>query len=230
MKSITKLKFIIMKKVIVNFLGVMLLTLFMVSCGGSEKETVTSKDVEAMGVYGDDASLISIVPNTYTLNKKDGRLRLKVQLKLEKRTDSDVDIYPVLVLKDEDGVQIVDGWYQMEFSDSEKAKLETFLKGEVGSISDFVFINEFSSDYFKKALSSSASFSIDKLRLEKKKTEQDVLKTEVKAFEDMAEDVINMAEDFDEEDYEDALNVAKQSLDAAEKIIEMEEDLLKLVW
>jgi type I restriction enzyme R subunit len=84
------------------------------------------------------------------LNKKDGRLRVKVQLKLENKANNDVDIYPVIVLKDEDGVQVINGWYQMELGDSEKSKFDTFIKGEVGSVMDFVFINEFSAEYFEK--------------------------------------------------------------------------------
>ena len=92
-----------MKTKFVKFLGVMLVALFMVSCGGgTEEPQITSKDLKAVGVYGDDASLISIASDSCTLNKKDGRLRVKVQLKLEKKADNDVSIYPVLVLKDED--------------------------------------------------------------------------------------------------------------------------------
>ena len=89
-----------MKTKLVKVLGIMLVALFMVSCG--EKETITSKKVKATGVYGDNADLISIVDDTCTLNKKDGRLRVKAQLKLEKKANNDVAAYPVIVLKDED--------------------------------------------------------------------------------------------------------------------------------
>ena len=152
-----------MKTKLVKVLGIILVALFMVSCG--EKETITSKNVKATGVYGDNADLISIVDDTCTLNKKDGRLRVKVQLKLENKANNDVDIYPVIVLKDEDGVQVINGWYQMELGDSEKSKFDTFIKGEVGSVMDFVFINEFSAEYFEKALTRSEAFSVDKLKI-----------------------------------------------------------------
>lgn len=219
-----------MKTKFVKFLGVMLVALFMVSCGGgTEEPQITSKNLKAVGVYGDDANLISIVSDSCTLNKKDGRLRVKVQLKLEKKADNDVSIYPVLVLKDEDGVQVINGWYQMELGDSEKSKFDSFIKGEVGSMVDFVFVNEFSADYFNTALKRSETFSIDKLAIEKIVNEKDPITSELEALNQIAKEAAKMAEDYDDEDYEKALKSAEKSLKAAEKVLEMEEDLLDMM-
>ena len=216
-----------MKTKLVKVLGIMLVALFMVSCG--EKETITSKNIKATGVYGDNADLISIVDDTCTLNKKDGRLRVKAQLKLEKKANNDVAAYPVIVLKDEDGVQVVNGWYQMELGDSEKSKFDTFIKGEVGSVMDFVFINEFSVDYFEKALTRSETFSIDKLKIKEVEKPKDPVTSGLESFEKLANEAAKMAEDYDEEDYEKSLKMAEKSLKAAGKILEMEEDLLDMM-
>ena len=216
-----------MKTKLVKVLGIMLVALFMVSCG--EKETITSKNIKATGVYGDNADLISIVDDTCTLNKKDGRLRVKAQLKLEKKANNDVAAYPVIVLKDEDGVQIINGWYQMELGDSEKSKFDTFIKGEVGSVMDFVFINEFSVDYFEKALTRSETFSIDKLKIKEVEKPKDPVTSGLESFEKLANEAAKIAEDYDEEDYEKSLKMAKQSLKAVGKVLEMEEDLLDMM-
>ena len=217
-----------MKTKFVKFLGVMLVALFMVSCGGgTEEPQITSKNLKAVGVYGDDANLISIVSDSCTLNKKDGRLRVKVQLKLEKKADNDVSIYPVLVLKDEDGVQVINGWYQMELGDSEKSKFDSFVKG--GSMLDFVFVNEFSADYFNTALKGSETFSIDKLAIEEIVKEKDPVASELETLNQIAKEAAKMAEDYDDEDYEKALKSAERSLKAAEKVLEMEEDLLDMM-
>ena len=216
-----------MKTKLVKVLGIILVSLFMVSCG--EKETITSKNVKATGVYGDNADLISIVDDTCTLNKKDGRLRVKVQLKLENKANNDVDIYPVIVLKDEDGVQVINGWYQMELGDSEKSKFDSFVKGDVGSVVDFVFVNEFSADYFNTALKGSETFSIDKLAIKEIVKEKDPVVSELEALNQIAKEAAKMAEDYDDEDYEKALKTAEKSLKAAEKVLEMEEDLLDMM-
>ena len=216
-----------MKTKLVKVLGIMLVALFMVSCG--EKETITSKNIKATGVYGDNADLISIVDDTCTLNKKDGRLRVKAQLKLEKKANNDVAAYPVIVLKDEDGVQIINGWYQMELGDSEKSKFDTFIKGEVGSVMDFVFINEFSVDYFEKALIRSETFSIDKLKIKEVEKPKDPVTSGLESFEKLANEAAKMAEDYDEEDYEKSLKMAKQSLKAVGEVLEMEEDLFDMM-
>lgn len=216
-----------MKTKLVKVLGIMLVALFMVSCG--EKETITSKKVKATGVYGDNADLISIVDDTCTLNKKDGRLRVKAQLKLEKKANNDVSTYPKLILKDEDGVQVVNGWYQMELGDSEKSKFDSFIKGEVGSVVEFVFINEFSADYFNTVLTRSETFSIDKLKIKEVEKPKDPVTSGLESFEKLANEAAKMAEDYDDEDYEKSLKMAEKSLKAAGKILEMEEDLLDMM-
>lgn len=217
-----------MKTKLVKVLGIILVSLFMVSCG--EKETITSKNVKATGVYGDNADLISIVDDTCTLNKKDGRLRVKVQLKLENKANNDVDIYPVIVLKDEDGVQVINGWYQMELGDSEKSKFDTFIKGEVGSVMDFVFINEFSAEYFEKALTRSEAFSVDKLKIKEIEKPKDSVTSELESLEKIAKAATEMAKEYDADDYEKSLKAAEKTLEMQEELLDMMDDLDDLDW
>ena len=221
-------KQIFMKTKLVKVLGIILVALFMVSCG--EKETITSKNVKATGVYGDNADLISIVDDTCTLNKKDGRLRVKVQLKLENKANNDVDIYPVIVLKDEDGVQVINGWYQMELGDSEKSKFDTFIKGEVGSVMDFVFINEFSAEYFEKALTRSEAFSVDKLKIKEIEKPKDSVTSELESLEKIAKEAAKMAKEYDADDYEKSLKAAEKTLEMQEELLDMMDDLDDLDW
>ena len=215
-----------MKTKFIKFMGVMLIALFMVSCGG--KETVTSKKIKLSGIYGDDANLISVVSDTCLLNLKDGILRLNVQLKLEKTADNEVDVYPILVLKDEDGVQVINGKCQMGLGDSEKSKFDMFVKGEAGSVADFVFVSEFQTEYCSTALAKSETFSIDKLSI-KEIEEKDIIISELETLNQIAKEAAKMAEDYDDEDYERALENAERSLKAAEKVLEMEENLLDMM-
>lgn len=217
-----------MKTKLVKVLGIILVALFMVSCG--EKETITSKNLKAVGVYGDDANLISIASDSCTLNKKDGRLRVKVQLKLENKANNDVDIYPVIVLKDEDGVQVINGWYQMELGDSEKSKFDTFIKGEVGSVMDFVFINEFSAEYFEKALTRSETFSVDKLKIKEIEKPKDSVTSELESLEKIAKEAAKMAKEYDADDYEKSLKAAEKTLEMQEELLDMMDDLDDLDW
>ena len=146
-------------------IGILFLIL-LCSAGCSSVPDSREVNIEYSEVYGDDAGLISIIPNKYTISKKDNQLRVKVRLKLNEGTERKVSIYPVLVVKDADGVEIVDGWWQMELSDSEENKFAAFLKGEEGQEMDFVFVNGFNSDYFKYILTEAEGFCIDRLRLE----------------------------------------------------------------
>lgn len=103
-----------------NIVG-LLIALFLVT--GCSSPTPDSREVMATEVYGKDSHIISIAPGKYEILKKDGRLRLKIKLKLEETAKNDVGVYPEVILMDEDGVEIIDGWYQMEMSDSEKTSL-----------------------------------------------------------------------------------------------------------
>lgn len=99
-----------------------LLAAVLLLCSCSTKSSApTSKDVCGTDVYGDGDGIISIVSDNYTLTKKDGRLRLKIRLKLEESVDEKVSAYPKIILKDEDGVELISSWNQMEMSSSEKS-------------------------------------------------------------------------------------------------------------
>lgn len=168
--------------------------LLLCSCG-TKSSAPTSKDVCGTDVYGDGDGIISIVSDNYTLTKKDGRLRLKIRLKLEESVDEKVSAYPKIILKDEDGVELISSWNQMEMSSSEKSKFDSFLRSEEGTIKEFVFINEFSSDYFEDALTKSETFSLDKLKFEEYKEDKDVSDEELEKAIKQTKDVMEVAGD-----------------------------------
>lgn len=184
--------------------------LLLCSCG-TKSSAPTSKDVCGTDVYGDGDGIISIVSDNYTLTKKDGRLRLKIRLKLEESVDEKVSVYPKIILKDEDGVELISSWNQMEMSSSEKSKFDSFLKSEEGTVKEFVFINEFSSDYFEDALTKSETFSLDKLKFEEDKEDKDV--------SDEEKDVSN-------EELEKAIKQTKDVMEVAGDIMEMNKSLM----
>ena len=187
-----------------NIVG-LLIALFLVT--GCSSPTPDSRVVMATEVYGKDSHIISIVPDNYALLKKDGRLRLKVKLKLEEKDKNDVGIYPEVILMDEDGVEIIDGWYQMEMSDSEKNKFNKFVKGEVGDEKEFVFQNEFDADYFNDVMTKSSVFSVDKLQIN--------------------EDSPGVSET--DEELDKTIEQTQEIIDATKDVMEMSNSLLELV-
>lgn len=174
---------------------ILLATVLLLCSCGTKSSAPTSKDVCGTDVYGDGDGIISIVSDNYTLTKKDGRLRLKIRLKLEKSVDMEVDTYPEIILKDEDGVEIIDDWNQMEMSSSEESKFDSFLRSEVGTIKEFVFINEFGSDYFEDALTKSETFSLDNLEFEEDEENKDVSDEELEKAIKQTKDVMEVAGD-----------------------------------
>lgn len=187
-----------------NIVG-LLIALFLVT--GCSSPTPDSREVMATEVYGKDSHIISIAPGKYEILKKDGRLRLKIKLKLEETAKNDVGVYPEVILMDEDGVEIIDGWYQMEMSDSEKNKFNKFVKGEVGDEKEFVFQNEFDADYFNDVMTKSSVFSVDKLQI----------------YEDSP-----IESDTDEE-LDKTIEQTKEIIDATKDVMEMSNSLLELV-
>ena len=95
-------------------------------------------------VYGENSELYSVVPGTYTL-KRDDRLKIKIKFRLEKNPDGEIDYIsfygPKMQLKDEDGLNVIEGWDQMKLADGEKEKLETFLTKEPGSEIEVLYVN-----------------------------------------------------------------------------------------
>lgn len=202
----------------------MLLGGLICSCGSGNDGIPESVNLKSDDVYGEHAHLISISQDSATLYKKDGRLRIKVQLKLENRTDNDISIYPVIVLKDEDGMEIVDDWYQMEMSDSEKSKFSNFIKSEVGTTKEFLFLNEFSYKLFEEVLTKSHKFSLDKIRLyeevklnENNNDSKDIL------------DVLDDLDDIDDEDMDEALEQAKQVMNMSKDMLNLTKDAMDLL-
>lgn len=192
---------------------IMILTGLLTLLIGCSPKIPESKDItiQTSEIYGENADLISIIPKTYTLKKRDNGLCITVQLKLEKSTKNRIDCYPELILKDEDDIDVVSGWNQMKLND--KAKFQNFINSEVGTIMDFAFINEFGSSEFYKVMTSSQKFALNGLRLE-----QPVSNTS----QDIVNDIVN---NIDTDNLENAIDTYEKALDATEKAMEVLENL-----
>lgn len=174
---------------------------------GCSPKVPESKDIiiQNSEVYGEDADLISVIPNTYILKKKDNSLRIAIQLKLEKSTDKKIVTYPELIFKDEDGVDILNGWYQMGLSDEEK--FHKFISSAPGTVMEFIFVNEFNDDYFYKIMSSSHYFTLNNILLEKPQSNKSGINVIDDNISDELEEVIEVIDEYEEllEDTADAI-------------------------
>lgn len=196
-----------MKTRAVYIIGI-IISCLLFSCGCDSKDSTTSKELIEDEVYGDGADLISIVSNKYSLEKKGDELRLKITLQLEKPSDLEISSYPRVILKDEDDVEVIQGWYQMEMSSSTQSKFDKFLQGEPGDTQEFVFINEFSKSYFEDALTKSESFSLDGLSFREDHSTDDI--------------------DYDLDEINDVIEQTQDIFDATEDIIETNQALLEM--
>lgn len=151
------------------FLGVVLM-LLAVSCssGKSEKTDSTPESVTLQvsqsEVYGENSGLFSVVPGSYKLKYDEG-VKIKIRLKLEQAVEKKIEGVsgPILRLKDEDGMGIVDGYSQMSLAEGESDKMMTFLSSKPGTEQDFVFVSEFGSEYAKEVMTKAHSFSLENL-------------------------------------------------------------------
>ena len=167
------------------------------ACGCSSDNTPTSKELNDAEVYGDGADFITIVSDTYTLEKKEGQLRLKVKLELDSPTSQKISAYPEVILKDEDGVEVIGGLYQMEMSSSTQNKFDKFLQGTPSDVQEFVFISRFNTDYFNDALAKSESFSLEGLsfRTSQNREGSNSDLDEINDVIDQTQDIIDVTED-----------------------------------
>lgn len=151
------------------FWGVVLM-LLAVSCssGKSEKTDSTPESVTLQvsqsEVYGENSGLFSVVPGSYKLKYDEG-VKMKVRLKLEQAVEKKIESVsgPILRLKDEDGMGIVDGYSQMSLAEGESDKMMTFLSSKPGTEQDFVFVSEFGSEYAEEVMTKAHSFSLENL-------------------------------------------------------------------
>lgn len=210
-----------MKNVFAVIIGSVMMSALIIGCS-SQPPIPESKEINitTSEVYGDDADVVSIIPNTYTLKYKEGEIRLKVKLRLEQTENRPLSYAPELILKDEDGVEIVDGWYQMEMSDSEKSKFEKFVQSPVGTEAEFVLVSQFSADYFRKAMTKSEVFSLDKLKFETPSTNEVVESTSdiVKSISDAVDE---LEEDFDDEDLDETIEQTKELMKMSGEMLNM---------
>ena len=106
----------------------------------SDEVMTTEIVVDEPVVYGENSELYSVVPGTYTYG-------------------------PKMQLKDEDGLNVIEGWDQMKLADGEKEKLETFLTKEPGSEIEVLYVNEFDYSQTEDAINKTKSFAIIDLDL-----------------------------------------------------------------
>lgn len=171
-------------------------------------------------VYGENSDLYSVVPGTYTL-KRDNKLKIKIKLKLEKNPDGEIDYIsgygPEMQLKDEDGLNVIDGWSQMKLADGEVAKLETFLTQEPGSEIEILYINDFGYSQTEEAIKKTKSFTIQDLDIVfKDNSEEDYADND---SEETTESKKISSSEIDQilDDYEDAVNKYIKGIEKAKK-------------
>lgn len=213
-----------MKKI---FTAMLFLTLVLgaTSCsssGSKNDDSVLKTDISVSDpeVYGENSDLYSIVPGTYTL-KRDERLKIKVKLKLEQNPNGEIDHIgynsPIMRLKDEDGLDVVDGWSQMKLADGEKARFENFLKKAPGTEQDFLFVNDFGYNKTEAAIEKTKSFTIEDLNIVfKDDTEK---KSNSEESEELSESSKASKSEIDKflDDYEKAVNKYVKDMEKAKK-------------
>lgn len=189
-----------MTKIYVFFFS-LVLGIVTVACGGSSvPESVTLKITQSE-VYGDNAELFSVVEEEYKL-KCDNRIRMKIRLRLNKKVEKEINFInsPNLRLKDEDGMNIIEGYSQMVLADGEDEKMISFLNSEPGNEMDFVFVNDFDYDYAKVVMEKAKGFSIENIYISYKE---------------------------DEKNNSDNLDDIEKSLNSLEKTMDIMDDVMK---
>lgn len=212
-----------MKARVLMVMSAIVIAFTMFSCSSGEE--LTSAKVYPGEVLGDADDVFSIASDSCELLRKDGRLRIKVLLELEEPANLEVSVYPVIVLCDEDGVQLVDSWYQMELNDTEKSKFDKFINGNVGDKAEFIFMNEFSYELFDKLLAKSKTFHMDKFSLR----EQDNATSNSSGIDELGNLINDLEEVYSDVDYDEAMEDAEDALEAAEKALELSNGMMDLL-
>lgn len=196
-----------MTKINVFFFS-LVLGIVTVACGGSSvPESVTLK-VTQSEVYGDNAEFFSVVEGEYKL-KCDNRIRMKIKLRLNKKVEKEINFInsPNLRLKDEDGMNIIEGYSQMVLADGEDDKMISFLNSEPGNEMDFVFVNDFDYDYANVVMEKTKGFSIENIYISYKEDEK------------------NNSDDLD--DIEKSLNSLEKTMDIMDDVMKNSDQMIE---
>lgn len=194
-----------------------------ISACSSQPPIPDSKEVNISisEVYGDDSEVVSIIPDTYTLKYKEGEIRLKLKLKLEKIENRPLLYTPQIILKDEDGVEIVNGWHQMIMSDSEKSKFNKFVQSSIGTEMEFVLVNDFRTDYFYDVMTKTEKFSLDNITFQTPSTENNIEQTS-----DIMKNISDISDALNEELEDEELD---KTIEQTKELLEMEAEVLKML-
>ena len=175
--------------------------------------------------------MFSVSEDPYKLVNKDNSLRLKVKFLLKNSSDLDIDLYPEVILKDEDGMEIIVGRYQMGLSDYEKQKFDKFVAGELGNEVEILFTNEFNDKLFKKVLSVANKFAVTNFRL--KSSKNFIVNDSVEDLDsiedilDATNDIVNSIDDIDDEDYQDLIDDYKKTMELTKDAMDLMNNLLQ---
>ena len=189
--------------------------LFVCSCNNektpqsqSENLNVVRISLDGTEVYGDAGAYFALVPGSYDVKVKDGKIRLKLKLRVRKNVSEDVQLKraPMLAFLDEDGAQIDLSAYGVL---SNEDKFLSFLRSEAGTESDMLFVNDhLDHEECQYLLSNVRGVSVDGL----------VFKN---PLGDFFEETVRQAEEVDEEDLERAVEVSKSALEVSKSAIDM---------
>ena len=195
-------------------LAVLLLSVVLFACSGNspkpEEEVRQSAEIclDGSEVYGDAGTYFSLVPGDYKVNVKEGKVRLKLKLKVLKSIGENGKIKhaPMLTFLDEDGAQIHMSAYGVL---SNEDQFLSFLRSEVGVEREILFVNDYmDGDESQALLSKVEGISIDGLTLSD-------------PLGDLFEETAKQAEKVDEADLEQAVEVSKAVLEAGKSAIDM---------
>lgn len=200
-----------------------------------EKEPIPEKleiNQKTSEVYGETAGVFSLVPEKYTLMHRDGKVLLKVKLRLNKTLQDVAEINSIkLVLKDDIGANVNGGAYEsaLELNSSEINKMLLFLKSKVDTEVSLIFSDSYMSyANMLGCMKSSKSFTIEDFKYKTKtqiKEEKEKIEAEkrLKAIEKIkeTEEKVDKAVDDAVDQTQKAIKVSKDLIDLGSEIIEM---------
>ena len=201
-------------KNVMKSIGLVLLSVALFACSGNsskpqgEERTSTAIRIDGSEVYGDAGAYFALVPGDYKVNVKDGKVRLKLRLKVLKSIGENGKIKhsPMLTFLDEDGAQIDISMYGVL---SNEDQFLSFLRSEVGTEREILFINDYlDGAECENLLSKAEGVSIDGLSLSD-------------PVGDLFDEVAKQAEKVDDADIEEAVEASKAVLEASKSAIDM---------
>ena len=203
-----------MRNNVLSLAVIMVLSLFVCSCGGNKKLQFDGMSCEGSDVF-------SVAKGGYELKEKilddDTLLMMKIKFELLKPTKAEVNDYPEIALKDKDGMELFRSWDQMELTDADEDKFDKFIAGKLGKEAEFVFVNEFEENH-EKAMSESYKFAIVEFALEE--LEEDELSSAMNSLYNTARALETV-----DADAEKALKTASKAIETTNQMLKALEDI-----